>query len=189
MSPEIPFLAGLLSPIQSIVTPFADRTGAVDAVQSALFFALNPELLSHGVSFRERDFSYFAVEEWAPLLREYFRMEYAVKCVGFEGEIPCLYSLCQANGQPRETPVNTRVFLAFLGLVDFVAKRTGSGLAIFLAAAPTSQTATDLRTGRRVRYLVRRLPDQDDSGDGSGYYWFERTESGLSGSYATVMEG
>jgi len=182
-------LAAGLPLIQDVLRPFlrplADRTGAADSMLFALLFLLEVDILSSGIAFRERDFSYFSVEDWGNVGTS---GKYTVKCVHFEGEIPFLYSVVPNSGL-KVISTQSPTFPSFLGLVDFVAERTGSGLAVLLDAPPTSQSATDLRTGRRVRYQVSKLPKQKAGPNGEYYYWFQRTESGASGSYATVMEG
>jgi len=164
------------SPDRKILT---NRAGGPDSLQFAellsTMFEKDPNSVTIG--FRERDFSYFAVEDWGP-------PHFTPECVKFQGEIPCLYVI-RHPGSSAQTPP-TDIPPSFFTLVDYVAQTTGSGLGIRVTGDPleTTNLRTDLRTGLRVRYRFTPVPRE--GGGAPKYYWVERTESGRGGSYRTV---
>jgi hypothetical protein len=122
-------------------------------------------LLRSGIYLREREISYFEVEDWPGM---------ELTCVPFEGEIPCLYLV---RSMPVAGPaVAAKVTLDFLSVVDFVFRTTGAGVGVALKKAPSSQLSTDLKTGRRVRYRVDKFPGK--GAQKVDLYWVERVETG-----------
>jgi hypothetical protein len=157
------------------VTRMLARPGGLNGLWCWLLFLLNPELKNVGVCFRERDLSYFGLED-CPSLQ--------VTCVPFEGEIPALYSITPPVGAFQAYAASA-LPASFLSLVDFVAGATGSGVGIALTGDLVSKEATDLQTGRRVRYRYTKAARMYG---GAPLYWVERTESGQSESYAVVSQ-
>lgn len=161
-----------------------------------LFWVLAlPVVSAEPIYLRERDLSYFRVEDWPKDVR------LTMSCILFDGDIPCLYSISVPSSQSDSlppaapggcepsapTPPNEDfsggvvppipLSLGLLSLVDFVSRTTGSGVGLVRKApVPGSTVKTDLRTGRGIRYRITKFP-QDAS---DLLYWVERSESGRS---------
>jgi hypothetical protein len=151
-----------------------------------MFRAIAGAVIDRGFYLRERELSYFGVEDWErpPIIR----------CVVGKGEVTCLYSVC-AKEEISGIPMSD-----IFPLVDFVFSTMGAGVGILVDyggsptnAATPSRVATDLRTGRRGRIRVTQLfsrappPSRSELPAGSGpdgdagdpfISWVERTEAG-----------
>jgi hypothetical protein len=174
-------------------TAFKNRCGGLDGLLFlGLFMTVVQELSQANkggkqtltLFLRERDYSYFGAQRWlsnppASLKDSRISLETSPGCVEFEGEIPILYLVkAHINGGG---PAPTSISSSFLSLVDFVTKTTGSGLGIMFAGdfgvSPLGFGATDLRTGRRIRYAVRKF-DGSHGVSIQSAFWVERIASG-----------
>jgi hypothetical protein len=170
---------GILSRVKLLAQTNGD---AGDDAQEFARIALqheNDTTLLAGIYLRERDLTCFGLDLWAD------DEAYAkIRCLPFEGEIPCLYfiRIVPATGAPAP---EARITPTLLSILEFVTRKTGGGVGIALSATPQSQLATDVRTGRRVRYKITKFAGADPAAVKQGLppdvYWLERTETGRSG--------
>jgi len=159
------------------------RPGGVKSILALLLFQFNdvfPDgtpLLDLGICLRERDLSYFGFEEFDGI---------TVSCVPFEGEIPVVYSITRNDKNVPRT--NSDLPPSFFAFVDFISATTGSGVVIPRADSENAQSvasslATDLQTGRRVRY---RFTKSSKRWSDAPLYLVERTEAGRTDNYDVV---
>lgn len=144
-----------------------------------------------GIYLRERDLTCFRFDMGVPDQKAKDRTE--IRCLLFEGEIPCLYFVrlvVTRENCMQISPVCAGITSTFLSMVDFVAHTTGGGIGIALQESPQSQLATDVSTGRRVRYKISKFADADPGPESvpasdqfqkvypEDVYWVERSETG-----------
>lgn len=139
-------------------------------------------VLELGIYLRERDFLYFGLEIWTSSLVKKQRINARVKCVSFEGEIPCLYTIWAPD---KDGPTHTyaKIPKDVFSLVDSVSAATGAGLGIAVGISQKSKGGSDSgvridpRTGRRMRYKITPYPDPRGDKDVQ-LCWIERSEIG-----------
>jgi hypothetical protein len=137
--------------------------------QRLTFRAIAEPLLPSTFFVRERELSYFGIEEWDPVPR--------IECIAGKGETACIYSV---GATADVKPVSLREIFP---LVDFVTSTTGAGVGIVGDTKETpSGIRTDLETGRRARIRVMSffmLKYADD--DSTFVLWVERWGPGQGG--------
>ncbi len=135
------------------------NSGALGA-ERFFFWYIAHMLREPTIYLRERDLTYFGVEEWP---------NPQIACVNGEGEVPFLYKLTLSN-----VGALADVSRELLVLLDFLHRTTGSGLG---TSPPTrggpsvaaSGLRFDIKDSRRYRYNTRRIGEA---------FWIERADAG-----------
>lgn len=174
----------MISPPEVHEWMIQSRPGGGNSLDALLFLMLARQArasIEATIFLRERELSYFGVEDWpdnwyAGTRGEEGEFKTITRCVAFEGEIPCLYAVQLVVPVRGSDSFLKQAEPSFLSLVDFVSSTTGAGIGIKLASTlPTLLGAADLKTGRRIRYRLTRVKATSET---TSIYWIERMEVG-----------